>query len=248
MLYVAQEPVNIDTIAEAFITSSNWLDRDDEWAIAFPPIHVFRNLFAGWGWLTTIQHNRFSPREPMLKSVLGESEQGLVNVIESFGGVAMRHEILSVLVGNPYAVTSPAVGSMLASSPIVEKVEHGMYRLRGRRLNLQAIAEARLRSQTFRGIESISLLPGQPIAVAVTQSGSDEPLSRRVVYIPISHFEHIQGVFTHASGINENILVKSNGQVRRLSAIAHGLGILQKEVFNLIFNLETRTYEIRKDV
>lgn len=246
MLYVAQEPVNVDTIAEAFITACSWLDREDDRAFAFPPVHVLRNLFSGWDWITTIQHNRFSPREPILKNVLSETERILVEVIDSLGGVALRQEIAMGLMCEPYALTSAAVSSMLANTPIVEKVEHGIYRLRGRRLNLHAIAIARSRGESFRGIESVHFVPGQPIAVAIRQSSSDISAIRRVVYLPTNHIDHIQGVFLHASGVYEKLKVMNNGQIRRLSAIAEGLGILKKEMFELTFDLDKRTYEIRK--
>jgi hypothetical protein len=214
--------------------------------LSVPPVHVLRTLFSGWDWLKTIQYNRFAPVTPFPRSVLSESEQLFVEAIESFDGVAVKSEIGAVLMGERLGVTPMAVASLLASSTIVQKLEHGIYMLRGRRLNLDAFRDARFRVQKRNnGAEVVPFDPDRPTTVTINQSGSEKEVERRVVYLPSYLTEHIQGEFSHATGVHRKIMI-SRGQIRRLAETADQLGIAANETFEVTFDTGERTFEIQK--
>jgi hypothetical protein len=149
ILAVATEPVNTDQIAAAFATDDIWLYRESPGlGLATPPLHVLRELFAGWAWLRVVQKNRFVPVEALsAEALLSRSERLALAAIEAHDGVACRFEVVEAVrvqeSDSPMAATV-----MLGASPIIEKLEHGLYKLRGRRVGHAAIDAARLRLRT----------------------------------------------------------------------------------------------------
>ena len=83
----------------------------------------------------------------------------------------------------------------------------------------------------------------KPLRFDVTQSGSTEPINKRVVYIPSVLREHVSGYFRHASGSGPEIKV-TDLQVRKLSGFASSIGIMPKQTFELVIDLANRTYDV----
>jgi hypothetical protein len=157
LLAVATEPVSTDQAAAAFATDDLWLYRESPGlGLATPPVHVLRELFAGWTWLRVVQKNRFVPATALsVEAQLSRSERLALAVIEAHDGVACRFEVVEAVKAqesdSPMAATV-----MLGASPIIEKLEHGLYKLRGRRVGHAAIDAARLRLRA-------RMTPGTPM-------------------------------------------------------------------------------------
>lgn len=162
ILAVACEPVSTDQIAAAFVTDDVWLYREAPGlGLATPPPHVLRELFTGWAWLRVVQKNRFVPAVALTaQALLSRTERLALAVIETHDGVACRFEVVEAVKAqesdSPMAATV-----MLGASPIIEKLEHGLYKLRGRRVGHAAIdaARGRLRAKMTHGAPAFETVP-----------------------------------------------------------------------------------------
>lgn len=149
IMCLATEPVNVDSITEALATDLNWIGRDEDDRVgALVPVSVLRDVITKWPWVKTTQHNRFSLQPNFFvenesdAKILSESERIAVSVIENYNGVAVRHEIAAPLMDS---MSSVGVNVLLAYSPIFVRVDHGIYSIRGRKLDANALIAARKR-------------------------------------------------------------------------------------------------------
>lgn len=143
---VAQESVGTDEIAGALASDDMLMYRESvSLGLATPPVHVLRELFLCWPWLQVVQKGRFTASPAFDPSgVLSDVEQTIVNVITQHDGIACRFELKEVVIGQ-LGLTDVLLAVTLGSSPIIERVEHGLYRLRGRRVGDGALGAARMR-------------------------------------------------------------------------------------------------------
>ncbi|WP_233874607.1 sigma factor-like helix-turn-helix DNA-binding protein [Paraburkholderia adhaesiva] len=152
---VAHDSIGTDEIAGALASDDMWMLRESgSLGLATPPVHVLRELFLGWPWLSVVQRGRFvaSPEfDPA--GVLFAIEQTIVEVITAHDGVVCRFELKEAVV-EQLGLTDMLLAAQLGSSPIVERVEHGLYRLRGRRVGNGALNAARQR------LSNRAMLPG----------------------------------------------------------------------------------------
>lgn len=146
IMAVAQDHVGADEIAGALASDDMLIYRETQsLGLAIPPVHVLRELFLTWPWLKVVQKGRFTAREGFDRvDVLGEAEKLTVRVIEQHDGVACRFELREAIEEQLH-LTNVAVSAMLGSSPIVARLEHGLYRLIGRRVGDTAVNAARTR-------------------------------------------------------------------------------------------------------
>lgn len=146
IIAVAQETIGTDEIAGALASDDMWIYRESaSLGLATPPVHVLRELFLGWPWLKVVQQGRFVAGPAFDPTgVLSDIEQVIVRVVSAHDGVACRFEILDVVSGE-LGLTDVPMSATLGSSPIVERVEYGIYRLRGRRFGGRALEAARKR-------------------------------------------------------------------------------------------------------
>jgi len=143
IMAIAQEAVGADSISAALASDDLWIYRDGVAAKAIPPVHVLRELFLGWDFMQVVQKGRFIARAGVdLTDALSESEKVAVSVIESGNGVACRFEISEAIISK-LALSNELVSAMLGSSPIILKIEHGLYALIGRRVGNEALVAAR---------------------------------------------------------------------------------------------------------
>jgi hypothetical protein len=146
ILAVAHDPVGADEVAAALAADDFLLNRSErpKPGIAVPPSQVLRELFRGWPWVHFRQIRRLSAASPIaLDSVLAPVELAGLRAIEANGGVACRFEITSRVLA--LGATPIAVNAMLVCSPIIVKLEFGLYGLRGRRIGPGALDDARIR-------------------------------------------------------------------------------------------------------
>lgn len=146
IMAVAHHHVGADEIAAALASDDMMIYRETQsLGLAVPPVHVLRELMRPWPWLKVIQKGRFMPAADFDASgILSEPEKLAVQVIEQHDGVACRFELREAIEAE-LQLTSVAVSAMLGSSPIFERLEHGIYRLIGRRVGDAALNAARER-------------------------------------------------------------------------------------------------------
>ena len=146
IMAVANDHVGADEIAGALASDDMLIYREGQsLGLAVPPVHVLRELFRSWPWLKVVQKGRFSAVEGFNPAgVLTEAEQLAIGVIEQHDGVACRFELRHAI-EHKLKHTNMAVSVMLGSSPIFVRMEHGLYRLIGRRVGDAALNAARTR-------------------------------------------------------------------------------------------------------
>lgn len=160
IMAVAHDHVGADEIAGALASDDMLIYRETQsLGLAVPPIHVLRELFRTWSWLKVVQKGRFTAGESFDPAgVLSEAEQLAVSVIEQYEGVACRFELREAIEAKLH-LTNVAVSAMLGSSPIFDRLEHGLYRLIGRRVGDAAVNAARTR---MRMKAALHISPGLP--------------------------------------------------------------------------------------
>lgn len=146
IMAVAHDHVGADEIAGALASDDMLIYRETQsLGLAVPPIHVLRELFRGWPWLKVVQKGRFTAGETFDPAgALSDAEQLAVDVIEQHDGVACRFELREAIEAK-LQFANVAVSAMLGSSPIFDRLEHGLYRLIGRRVGDAALNAARTR-------------------------------------------------------------------------------------------------------
>lgn len=255
LMSVSGGSTDLDTVASALMTDDRWFNRDagaSGWALAIPPVHVLSELFAGWAWLSSNAHNRYTTIAPIKQSsALSRTEACAVDAVLEMKGAATRAEIASRIMSE-IGVTSMAVSFTLATSPALLKLEHGIYGIRGLSIPIEGLAKARMRraaeraSTTKRGAPSdlAEIDFAKPHRTVVTQSASSVVAYRRVVYLPRYLVGKVKGRFDHAGSSLPPITVGARQQIRGLAAAAERVGILPGATFELEFDPLGRTYEI----
>jgi hypothetical protein len=192
IIAVAQETIGTDEIAGALASDDMWMYRESaSLGLATPPVHVLRELFLGWPWLKVVQQGRFIAGPGFDPTgVLSDVEHAIVRVITAHDGVACRFEFLEV-VSAQLGLTDVPLSATLGTSPIVERIEYGIYRLRGRRFGDRALEAARRRHRARAAPQRAS--PADPgpkeFLVRVTESS----LRREQYYVPPQFCAEIGG-------------------------------------------------------
>lgn len=160
IMVVAHDHVGADEIAAALAGDDMLIYRETKsLGLAVPPIHVLRELFRTWPWLKVVQKGRFAAGPGLdTAGALSEAEQLAVRVIEQHDGVACRFELREAI-GAELQLTNVAVSAMLGSSPIFARLEHGLYRLIGRRVGDASVNAARSRYRLKSALQSAASLP-----------------------------------------------------------------------------------------
>nr|WP_186329600.1 sigma factor-like helix-turn-helix DNA-binding protein [Variovorax boronicumulans] len=171
---VAHDTVGVDEIVGALASDDVWLYREDKsLGLAVPPVHVFRELCKSWPWVQVTQRARLALKpEADPGEGLSPTERVAVNVIAAQDGVACRFEI-SDAVHEQHGFSGVLVSTTLGSSPVFERIEHGLYAVRGRRMGDHALADARERAAARAGRAFIALgdaLASTEFALRVTEA------------------------------------------------------------------------------
>lgn len=251
LMSVASGSVDLDTVASALMTDDRWFYREGGRAMAVPPLHVLASLFAGWSWLTGNGHNKYVTTEQIDPcDVLSKTERAAVEALRAHGGVATRAEIATHLIDS-LGVSNAAVSQVLATSSTVSKLDHAIYGVRGHPLATEALVDARKRKVAEYAASSPAAEYARqqvdvsaPIRTMVTQSGSTVSPVKRVVYLPRYLSEKITGDFEHCNGKLPAISVRGGNQIRKLAKAAELVGIGPSERFEIVFDLQRRTYEL----
>lgn len=189
IMHVAEESIGTDEIAGALASDDMWLYRGTTTpGVATPPVHVLRELFLGWPWLKVVQQGRFVAGPGFdCDGVLSEAEEAMVKLISARNGVACRFELKDVVM-NQLGLTDVFLAALLGSSPIVTRLEHGLYSLRGRKIGDGALAEARQRLRARTGFSAVDVESRQ-FLVRVTPAA----LLHEQHYVPTVFQEQLVG-------------------------------------------------------
>jgi hypothetical protein len=108
------------------------------------PLHVIKHLLPMLGF--EIKNSKVTT-QLSTKGILSQSEKSLVATIEKNSGVASFLEIAEEFFLRKLSL--PAVSATLKRSPIVEKADDGLYKLRGTDISWQQIEDAKKRQKRF---------------------------------------------------------------------------------------------------
>lgn len=188
MAEAAEESLTIESITSGLVCDDSWLYRERDRDTGVPPMHVLTNMLKGWPWLKCLQHNRFEILPGFKLDALTAAEHSIVEVVKSLGGAATRRELYDRIVGDQ-GVTSIRVQQILGNSPMLMKLEHGIYGLRGHRLGDDSLARARQRVAIQRqDIERMAPpVGGSGFAVVVTVAS----LKNEQYHVPVTWLNRI---------------------------------------------------------
>lgn len=217
MMAVAHHHIGADEIAAALAGDDRMIYRDTgSVGLATPPVHVLRELLLSWPWLKMVQKARFiaGPQfDPT--GVLSNSEAVAVMTIEAHRGVACRFELVKAL-DEKIGHSAMMVSIMVGSSPIFQRLEHGLYHLVGRRVQAAAVDAARVRLATQSGpLETRlaltrALQPGDTFQLRVTEAA----LRNEQYNVPA-------GFKTALAGLQMPIVLADTDRKRGLARITH---------------------------
>lgn len=193
IMAVTHGHIGADEIAGALASDDMLIYRESpSLGLAVPPVHVLRELFRSWPWLKVVQKGRFTAAETFdAAGVLTEAEQLAVGVIEQHDGVACRFELRDSI-EHKLKHTNMAVSVMLGSCPIFARLEHGLYRLIGRRVGDAAVNAARTRMRAKASLQHGPQLPeAEPnqFVFRVTEAA----LKNEQYNVPARFREHLAG-------------------------------------------------------
>jgi transcriptional regulator with XRE-family HTH domain len=105
-----------------------------------PPLKVVKAILSQVPWVKPVQSDDFlaDPAIPV-EDVLSDSELEIFNLMLSAGGVISRHDLSQSVSGD---FSSMTLALNLDVSPIISRLDTGVYALRGRKLNLESIQRA----------------------------------------------------------------------------------------------------------
>jgi hypothetical protein len=221
LMAVAKIPVNVDEIATALITDDLWLSREREYGASVPPLHVQRELLYGWGWLKSLQQNRFTPTTAVGEEVLSEIEKMFVQIIATNGGVAARHQLVPAI-RDKLEITDMAVNAAMGASPVIVKIEHGLYGLIGRTIDNGALERGRTRLRDKMGVVAGGGQGGDSangFRVRVTEAS----LRHEQYLIPARFKALLKPGPVKVDGSNKELWVSPGYVIRRLKHVIPGI-------------------------
>lgn len=239
IMAVCNGVTDLDTVASAFVTDTSWFVRNSTPGLCVPPLHVLSLLFSGWDWLDSNKHNIYKAKKAIdPTAVLSRTELAAIQFIDSNGGAVSPGTLVKALVGE-LNVSSMAIVSLFANSPILVRLEPAVYGIRGRPIPCEAILA--VRNDRRRGGGGEEAENGQ---IMMTQTGST--VAKRVLYLPSYLDGKYLGVFTHAGGIHRWIRINRANQVYYVAEVVEAIGVRPGEKFVMRLDAESSTYEISK--
>lgn len=264
LMSVATAQVEIDEIATSLITVESWLSRDSRQSLAIAPTHVLVELLKSWPWLKHNQHNKFWLTEAVEPStVLSGGEAVMLAALDSFNGVASRQEITAYACMPENGLGEMIVNKWLAGSPIFVRYQAGIYGVRGRPLNADAINEAIKRKDS-----NLDVIGSPRVAASITRELSNSAelvralvyqahpfretgnLRMRTVALRKSISDQLGGVeyFEHIGNEFDRIRIWQGALVYGVAEAAESLGVRAGEPFNLVFYVVNKMFDINVEV
>lgn len=213
VLSIAKEPVTVDEMAEAYACDTR-LFKEDEGAraLAIPPTHIIQGMARQWPFVLLRQHTKLVATTPIDPSEeLTELEQLAVRIIEDAHGVAPAFQFYETAEAQGVAKITTAL--MLSASPILVRLEHGLYALRGRRQRDDALANARHQLARKLSQQPVGLDP-DVFRVTVTEAA----LNRNEQYtVPSRFHERLAGKSFRIEGTEHVARISMSGSLRGIN-------------------------------
>lgn len=213
VLSVAIEPVSVDEMAEAYACDTRlFKEEDGARAFAIPPTHVIQAMARRWPFVKLRQHTKLIATVPINPAEeLTELEQLAVRIIEERGGVAPAFQFYEQAEATGVARITTSL--LLASSPIIVRLEHGLYALRGRRQTDDALSAARKELTLKLGQQPAGLDP-DVFRVAIT----DAALNRNEQYnVPSRFHDRLRGRVLRIEGSEHVARISMSGSMRGIN-------------------------------
>lgn len=173
--------------------------------------------------------------------VLAESEKCFINIVRGNGNVASFLEIAEGFFANNLSL--PSVSKVTGTSPIVEKVDNGFYKLRGWDISWEEIEEAHKRQKKITQNEEISYGLDGVLGVKITLTS----YSYLTGVFYANRFKDLSGQWKviHKSGSISH--AKMDGSfIWGLSACLEELKVKIGDRIELAFNTWNRTLSLEK--
>ena len=202
---VGASDVTVSQIVEALATDGRFLNRHDETrSLAVPPFNVVQAMVKSWPWVTSLQSTRLRVSQDSEAEVeLSDLELLLIKVIEDNGGVAAACQLYSE--GERSAAGSKiAIAVCLSNSPVIWKLEQGIYAIRARLINTRALDNARI-AHRGRPSDQHEGLADDQFVIRVTEAS----LRNEQYYVPVHMTEIAYG---------KQFEVMAGGRPARISA------------------------------
>lgn len=144
MISVAERPLDIDDIHAGACRArrQNYDESRTQHFMVEMPIHVMRDLLKKISWLRCTQSDDFRPiNQISQEEALSETERAIVRVTKEHNGAVSRKTLQSVLLDNE-GFSAPTLNLTISNSPIVRRIDRGVWTIRGIPIPPDAFAEA----------------------------------------------------------------------------------------------------------
>lgn len=244
MMSVCDGVTSLNSVASALITDERRSDRSATYAAAIPPPFVLAVLFSGWPWLTANKHNIYTTKEELNpEDFLSNTELSAWQFLKSKGGAATRVHLTDHVIKD-VNVSAQAVNAVLANSPIIHKLEHGIFGIRGWPVPAEAIIKIRNDRVLSRRRYSDSGILNDGVFEMRQPTDLKAQNKRRVLYVPSHTDEKYVGQYFHADDRLKAIRINAQRQAHHVANSAETLGIAPGSTFFLTLDVESMTYDI----
>lgn len=248
VLAVAGKKVDIESLHQAFCRSRRLTyDEDrDNYPIELP-WQVMREVLARSPDLKTIQKNDFELSAALdPRDVLNESERAIYDIADRHGGIVSRRTLDEGTVkAGLFSVMNLQL--MLQASPIFERVEWGVFKLRGRDLDLQALAAARSQVGSQNRLHQAAQMRNEGGTYRVEVSITDNMMLTYSIRVPTAIADAIPGGEYQVTG---TVIGKASfGGTPKTRHVLYGLmALLRREGVEAGWNIDLLFDPVRKAI
>lgn len=144
VLSVARQRVDVEDLSQAFVRNrrSYYTPDRSRPSLIEPPLSVIVAALSQTPWVHVIQHDDFQLREPLApEETLGDIELAIYQQLAAEGGLCARRHLMQTLV-ETQLVKVVSLQLTLDSSPILTRLDFGLFALRGWPVLAQAVDRA----------------------------------------------------------------------------------------------------------
>ncbi|MBX9870800.1 MAG: hypothetical protein K2X75_02285 [Burkholderiaceae bacterium] len=213
------------------------------------PAAVLARALARTPWLKIVQHNdvMLAPGQPV-PDALSSVESAIIEFLRTNNGVAWKHEIARHVVDHKIA-TQMGIAMALMKSPVVTKLGHGLYTVRGTTISPVGLSEAHRRGRSGSNASAELLPDGNTYrwSVRITEGSLR---NRHRVHLPVALATVIPpGTYRmEEQGSEIRVVIPedvTNAYVGGLAGALIKQGYKASETISLLIDIEQKT--VRRD-
>jgi hypothetical protein len=203
-----------------------------------PPPNVMEEILALYGYQ---QENKLWYCDEHLNEELSRGERVIKQCIDRHGPVVHHSQLAEAFVESE--LSFPSLHATLRRSPIFDRIDRGLYKLRGQSVSRQDIERAEFASEATRLNPRVEYDKSGNITVTATLS----VISLGVGVLTSSQFPNLSGDWgCFAEGDRFGELQATENEFRHLGPALEHLGCQPEDRVKLTFNTWERTVEIEK--